>query len=122
MTASQVRQKLGKPGSIKRGRDDTFGQYKVYRYGQTDVHLTTLGKGYVFSVLTDSAKIRTASGVGYGTTLAELKRDVRNERCEPVGGGTVLCTVGKEAPGRTVTHFVLQADRVVVTVLGTQPR
>src|SRR4051812_10275114 len=74
MTASQVRGVLGKPGKVENLTSEIAGPYKLYTYGLTTISIFVPGK--VLEVRTRSPKMKTANGVGVGSSEADVKSKV----------------------------------------------
>lgn len=58
-------------------------------------------------------RVRTADGVGVGSTEAEVKRKVRGVKCSQGG-----CRVGRDVGGATVTDFGIKNGEVSWVALG----
>ena len=114
MSKTQVRAKLGKPGRTVNGRNE-FGAYTIWTYVR--VQVTFQSGNRVTSLSTTSPGERTATGVGVGSTAAQVRAGVPGARCETTAGGG-HCYVGSFTPGRRVTDFFLgrngRVKRVVV--------
>ena len=113
-TRAHVRATLGKPLSVRHGRNE-FGAYTVFRYRQVTV--TFQGNAGATGLTTASRAQRTRKGVGVGSTEAQVKRGVRGVRCTTTAS-LRHCTLGRELPGRRVTDFVLRRGHVVRVVVG----
>ena len=66
---------------------------------------------------TTSPLEQTASGVGVGSTKAQVKAGVPNVTCKNESGFK-HCFVGEFLPGRTVTDFRLRNGRVSAVSIG----
>lgn len=114
MSQPAVRAKLGKPAKIVQAKNE-FGPYTEFRY-----------RGYVVdfqqnltvtSVTTTLAREKTPSGIGVGSTWAQVRRKAAHLSCT---GAPLLgdCHVGKLLPGRTVTDFFFKAGKVTRVLVG----
>jgi type IV pilus biogenesis protein CpaD/CtpE len=79
------------------------------------IYLTHEGKAAVFSAETTSSRYRTNSGVGVGSTVADVKKT--GAYCD----SATNCSI-QDTSGGTVTYFVLDSGgaRVVRVGVGTQ--
>ena len=114
MTEAQVRAKVGRPASVKRGSSE-FGRWKELYYRDLVVVFQSGRK--VTSVATTSRRERTRSGVGVGSTEAQLKSRIRGLRCRKAAG-LRHCRLGKARPGQRYTDFTVRKGRVVRVVVG----
>ena len=114
MSQAKVRATLGKPSSIQRGTND-FGPWTNYVYAKYTVHFQ--GNTQVTQIDTTSAAERTASGVGVGSTKAQVRAALRGEKCEgPANAGH--CYLGEFLPGARITDFTFRNGRVAFVVVG----
>jgi hypothetical protein len=105
MSRWEVRGVLGEPGSITRGRNE-FGPYRVFHYFRLEV--TFQGNQNATAIKTWRKRERTASGIGVGSTKAELRDRVGGLHCD----GRV-CWQGRLRAGARVTVFRLSTtDRI----------
>jgi hypothetical protein len=109
MSQSNVRHLLGTPDQIKHLTSD-FGPSTEYVYYARRLRVTFFSGTQVTAVATTSRSERTASGVGVGSTKAQLVAGVPHVHCN--SGGP--CQVGQSLPGRRVTAFFLNHARTKV--------
>jgi hypothetical protein len=115
MTKAQVRNELGPPARIKTGRNE-FGPYAIWLYRR--VEATFQSGNRATALQTTSRRERTASGVGVGSTAAQVRAGVGGVHCETTAAGG-HCYVGSFTPGKRVTDFFLGANgRVIRVVVG----
>jgi hypothetical protein len=108
-----VRAALGSPAKVTGGRND-FGAFVRYRY-EGGLRVMFQGKRRVTSVFTSGLGDRTASGVGVGSTEAEVDA-LPGVKCETIAGAG-SCHTGSFEPGRRVTSFrVLRGTVASVSV------
>ena len=75
------------------------------------------GNSAVTQVDTSLVKERTPSGVGVGSTRAQVRAGVKGVKCEgPVDAGH--CYLGKFVPGAHVTDFFLRNGKVWRVIVG----
>jgi hypothetical protein len=109
MTPAQVKSVLGKPKGVKAGHN-TFGRYIQYRYPKLLVVFQ--GLKTVTAVYTSRRTERTPSGIGVGSTKAQVKAKVPGVHCRS-GIDAHFCYVGVIKPGRRVTVFQLSGTNRV---------
>ena len=114
MTQAKVRSILGKPTTTKRGSND-FGSYVTFYY--TGYQVNFQGVTNVTQIDTTTAKERTASGLGVGSTKAQVQAKLHGAKCEgPRAGGH--CYLGKFLPGAHVTDFSFRNGKVWNVTVG----
>ncbi len=114
MSKSAVRSLLGSPASAKHAKND-FGPCTQFRYAGLVV--TFQGNTSVTSVSTTRKSERTASGVGVGSTEAQVKAKVKGVKCKTESGFR-HCFVGSFRPGKIVTDFSIKRGRVTLVDVG----
>ena len=111
MTEAKVRSALGRPARVKNAKNE-FGPYRVLFYAR--VKVTFQGLTTVTAVETTSTQERTTTGIGVGSTKADVKAKVPGVVCE-----TGHCHIGKFNPGARVTDFFIgTTGRVTRVVVG----
>ena len=109
MSQVRVRAVLGRPARVVRG-SNAFGRYTEFRYGGLSVAFQ--GNTAATGIDTTRRRDRTVTGVGVGSSEAQVRRGVRGVRCRTELGRR-HCFVGRFLPGRRVTDFRLRRGRVV---------
>jgi hypothetical protein len=117
MSQQQVRDKLGAPDRVARRRSPIFGKYTQWFYGLTRVDMFRGAGAHVFNVTTTSDSERTSSGIGVGSTRAEVAQEVKRVRCRKLSGNWD-CWVGNFNPGARVTDFAFANGVVTRVTLG----
>jgi hypothetical protein len=110
MSEDQARAALGPGVTTRRGASD-FGPYLQLLSRSRGLTVTLQGARRVTNLSTTGRALRTAAGIGVGSSEREVRRRVRGVRCAVVVG-TRLCTLGRAEPGRTVSDFFIRAGRV----------
>ena len=95
MTQAKVRSVLGKPTSVKRGSNN-FGKYTIFKYAGLQTEFQ--GNTTLTSVSTTRTSERTASGIGVGSTVAQVKAKIKGVTCA-TDSGFRHCYLGTFAPG-----------------------
>jgi hypothetical protein len=114
MSQAKVRATLGKPISVTRGSND-FGPYATFKYNGYRVHFQ--GLTAVTQVETTTPKEKTASGLGVGSTKAQVQAKLSGVKCEgPRAGGH--CYLGQFLPGKHITDFSFRNGRVWNVTVG----
>lgn len=114
MSRAQVRSVLGRARLVRRGSNE-FGRVTELRYRRLAVVFQ--GDVSVTSVRTSRRSERTGSGVGVGSTEAQLRAGVPGLRCRTEFGAR-HCSLGRFLPGRRVTDFRIRQGRAARVVLG----
>jgi hypothetical protein len=119
MTLSQVRERLGSPGSDRATRHPILGLTRTLGYGRLTVTFDgRASTSPVTAVMTESSSDRTAAGLGVGSTERQLRSGLKGLKCEK-SLGYRTCTLGVLRPGRLVTDFSLTSSgRVKRVTLG----
>jgi hypothetical protein len=112
MSKGQVRRVVGRPSRI-RHLSSELGPSNEFVYRARKLRVTFFAGNRVTAISTTSAGQRTDSGVGVGSTRAQLLAGVPHVHCSGR-----ICQVGRSLPGRRVTAFSLNHARTkVVRVL-----
>lgn len=114
MSQGKVRAVLGKPASVKHGSND-FGKYTVFKY--RGLQVTFQGNATLTDVSTARTSERTASGVGVGSTEAQVKAKVKGVKCA-TDSGFRHCYLGKLTAGHRVTDFSIKRGKVTRVDVG----
>lgn len=108
MTEGQTLRVLGAPES----REDHDGIIEIIWPGIAVRAIAGPG-GRVTEVLVTDRGIRTAEGIGVGSTVAEVKATVDHPECEP---GHIIRLASDALPGDRVTTFQLGHTRMVTAI------
>jgi len=116
MSRTQARTVLGAPSRVIHARNE-FGVYTEFRYAGRSLRLVFQGNGGLTSISTTGRGQRTRTGVGVGSTEAQVKQGVPGVRC--AGTGTARhCFLGIFSAGKRVTDFRMSQGRVSRVVVG----
>lgn len=113
MTRAQVEARLGAPIRVQPRRSESFGfswRDLVYSRVTVSVFLPSNGSK-VFGLTTKSEFERTATGVGIGSTRAQVKAGLTGETCRREYG-IDHCWQGNWDAGRAITDYRLVRGRV----------
>jgi hypothetical protein len=114
MNPPRVRLVLGNPLRADHVKNE-FGAATVWRYRRLQV--TFQGDRSVTAVSTTRRSERTASGVGVGSSEAQLKAGVKGLTCK-TESGVRYCYLGKFLAGHRVTDFFLKRGKVSRVAIG----
>lgn len=107
MTRAEVIAAKGKPDAEKIVKAEIIGPERRMRYGGTKISFGGTGAGAgVIGIRTVDPQERTASGVGVGSSAAEVKAGVAGAKCS-TEFGLSHCSKGSFLPGTRVTDFFL---------------
>lgn len=105
MTFDQVRARLGTPGTNKATTHPILGQTRTLTYGLLTVIIDgRANTSLATSLMTTSRSDRTASGLGIGSTEAQLRAGLKGLKCQ-TSLGYRTCRLGVLKAGRLVTDF-----------------
>ncbi len=113
LTRAQVEAQLGPPNRVKFRTSESYGfswRDLVYSRVTVSVFLPSNGSR-VFGLTTKSKLERTTSGVGIGSTRAQVKAGLKGETCRREFG-LHHCWKGSWDMGKAVTDFRLVHGRV----------
>jgi hypothetical protein len=110
MSQKKVRAVLGKPTKAFKSKN-AFGIYVEYRYRK--LVLDFQGPGPLSNISTTRRSERTSTGVGVGSTMAQVQTKVPGAHCK-----VQLCSVGNALPGKIVTTFYLRMGKVTQVSVG----
>lgn len=106
MAESDVRDEIGPPSATNTSRN-RGARVLHYRRHKMEVVVET-GESRVVGIKTTSRAQRTSSGLGVGSSEAEVRRKLRGEKCSTALGLRV-CTVER---GGTVLDFEVRRGKV----------
>jgi hypothetical protein len=117
MTRARVIQEKGQPDSQRIVQNEILGRQRIMRYGRTRVAFNgTRNTSRAIGIDTRDRRQRTRSGVGVGSTEAQVKNRIQGIRCRTESGSR-HCFKGSFQPGQRVTDFAISSGRVIrVTV------
>jgi outer membrane protein assembly factor BamE (lipoprotein component of BamABCDE complex) len=115
MTAKQVRARLGAPSL-----ESATGGSRNYVYRRRALVVSLVGSRVVI-ISTRNSRERTATGIGVGSTDADVLRRVAGARCA-TKADVRFCRVGSIRPGRRSTTFQIQQGRVVTITVARGQR
>ena len=123
MTKAEVVAVLGQPARKRRfvggsGADDHFATW-TYKKRGFSINLLRRGGYHVSSITVTGGAERTATGVGIGSTRAEVKAGVPAVHCKRYDPTYATCFIGKSRIGDITTAFRLdRKNRVKEISLG----
>jgi hypothetical protein len=106
---AEVRAALGKPRRVVKGVN-VFGPFTQFRF-RGGVRVGFQGNRGVTLVSTRGLGDRTASGVGVGSTEAQVVSGVAGITCATFSG-TRICQTGEGLPGQRLTAFFIDGGTV----------
>lgn len=115
-TQAQVRANLGKPTRTVRGTDQV-SSFTVFHYTALKMVVRFQDNTSVTNITTTGRGDRTATGVGVGSTEAEVKKGVKGVKCERVDSARRICLIFVNSSGRGTT-FRLTRDKVTEVNVG----
>lgn len=113
MTQAKVEARLGTPNRVKFRTSESYGfswRGLVYSRVTVSVFLPSNGSK-VFGLTTKSKLERTTTGVGVGSTRAQVKAGLKGETCRREFG-IHHCWVGSWEMGKAISDFRLAHGRV----------
>jgi hypothetical protein len=119
MIRAQIVGAKGKPDAERFARNEIIGRQRMVRYGRTSAFFGGFRReAGVVTVNTRDPSERTRSGIGVGSTVAEVKQGVRGIRC--LGKSRIhTCLKGRFDPGKRVTVFDISPQgRVNLVLIG----
>ena len=116
MTATQISARLGDPDAVSHPRNEIFGRYIRYRYGDVYIELFA-DSTQAFHFYTSGRSARTTNGVGVGSPESYMRSAIKGESCRNEGG-LRFCNVGKLEAGQIVTTFRVKNNRVTRVDIG----
>ena len=109
-----VRAKLGPPHQFYKGASE-LGHWRRLVYPRVTIVFQNGDKATF--IRTRNAREKTASGVGVGSTLAQVRARLHGEKCKREFG-IHHCWLGRWDPGFVITEFVLKRSRVIQVSIG----
>ena len=116
MSRAQARTVLGTPSRVIHARNE-FGVYTEFRFTGRALRLVFQGNGGLTSISTTGRRERTRTGVGVGSTEAQVKHGVPGVKCEGAASAR-HCFLGTFSAGKRVTDFRLTSGRVSRVAVG----
>lgn len=119
MTRAEVVAAKGKPDAERLVRNEIIGPQRMLRYGQTRAYFGGFRRDAgVVTVNTRDRRQRTPSGVGIGSTVAQVKAGIGGIRC--LGQARVhSCIKGRFLAGERVTVVdISPAGRATFVLIG----
>jgi len=113
MSEAKVKAQLGAPLRVRNG-SNLFGHWRQLFYAR--VAISFQSGNTATSLSTRSALEKTASGVGVGSTLEQVRAGLQGEQCKREFG-LHHCWLGRWEPGRAVTDFRFKNSRVTQVAL-----
>jgi len=119
MTRAQVVQAKGKPDGERLVRNELIGPQRMMRYGRTRAFFGGFRRDVgVVTINTRDPSERTRTGVGIGSTIAEVRGGVRGIHCRDEFS-IHTCFRGRFHPGKRVTVFDISPQgRVNLVLIG----
>lgn len=120
MTRAQMIQAVGKPDAEKIVRNELLGSQRMVRYGRTKAFFSGVSKeAIVVTLSTLDAGEQTATGVGIGSSEAEVRAGVSGVQCNTLYGQR-RCIKGRQIGGQRVSSFSigLPGHRVTAIIIG----
>jgi hypothetical protein len=115
MTGARVIQEKGPPDAERVVPNEILGRQRLLRYGKTRAGLSGPRRSdTVIAVTSRDPRQRTRSGVGVGSTEADVKSGVQGIRCR-TDAGSRHCFKGSFRPGERVTDFSISLPAHLVT-------
>lgn len=112
MTRAEIVRAKGQPDAEKVLPHDIIGRQRMMRYGSTRAFLGTRPGATVFSLRTLDPREQTATGVGVGSTVAEVRAGVAGVKCRREFG-IHHCWKGAFRAGERVTDFSIETKTYV---------
>lgn len=109
-TQAQVRANLGKPTRTVKGTDQ-ISSFTEFRYTALKMVVRFQDNTNVTNITTTGLGDRTSTGVGVGSTEAEVKKGVKGVKCEQVDSTRRICLIFVNRTARGTT-FRLRNGKV----------
>lgn len=119
MTRAQVEAQLGTPNSVQFHKSEALGfTWRDLVYPRVTVSVFALESGQKVVILTTKSKLeRTTTGVGVGSTLAQVKAGLKGETCRREYG-IDHCWIGRWEVGKVTTDLRLVRGSVSKITIG----